>query len=101
MLVLGPEVLLFDDVTSALDPELVGEVLVVMQDLAQGGARMIPVTHEMVFARDVADHVAFIDSGRMLVEGQPGELVVIPENDRLKSFPSRFHGEGNKQDGTA
>ncbi len=99
-LALGPEVLLFDEVTSALDPELVGEVLVVMQDLAQGGATMILVTHEMAFARDVADHVAFMDSGKVIVEGPPGELLVNPENDRLKSFLSRFHGEGNNPDGT-
>ena len=61
---------------------------------------MILVTHEMAFARDVADHVAFMDSGKVIVEGPPGELLVNPENDRLKSFLSRFHGEGNNPDGT-
>ena len=95
-LALNPEVLLFDEVTSALDPELVGEVLVVMQNLAREGATMILVTHEMAFARDVADHVAFMDAGEVIVEGPPSELLVDPENVRLKTFLSRFHGEGQK-----
>ena len=99
-LALNPEVLLFDEVTSALDPELVGEVLVVMQNLAQEGATMILVTHEMAFARDVADHVAFMDTGEVIVEGPPSDLLVNPENVRLKTFLSRFHGEGNKSDRT-
>jgi len=98
-LALGPEVLLFDEVTSALDPELVGEVLVVMQDLAQEGATMILVTHEMAFARDVADHVAFMDSGRLVVEGPPADLLVNPESDRLRTFLARFHGNDGKPDG--
>ena len=86
---------------SALYPQLVGEVLVVMQDLAQGSATMILVTHEMALARDVVDDVAFMDSGTVIVEGSPWELLFNPENDRLKTFLSRFHGEGNKSDGTA
>lgn len=100
-LALDPEVLLFDEVTSALDPELVGEVLVVMQDLAQEGATMILVTHEMAFARDVADHVAFMDAGTVSVQGPPADLLVNPENDRLKTFLARFHGEENKPNSTA
>ena len=98
-LALDPEVLLFDEVTSALDPELVGEVLVVMQDLAQEGATMILVTHEMAFAQDVADHVVFMDAGKVGVEGPPAEILVDPENERLKTFLARFHGETGKAGG--
>jgi ABC-type polar amino acid transport system ATPase subunit len=90
-LALSPEVLLFDEVTSALDPELVGEVLEVMQGLAGEGATMVVVTHEMAFARDVADRVLFMDQGRIEEEGSPAEVLVAPTNPRLRSFLARFH----------
>ena len=90
-LALSPEVLLFDEVTSALDPELVGEVLEVMQALAKDGATMICVTHEMAFARDVADKVVFMDAGEIGAEGTPDEIMVSPANPRLQTFLSRFH----------
>ncbi len=90
-LALSPEVLLFDEVTSALDPELVGEVLEVMRALAAEGATMVVVTHEMAFARDVADRVVFMDQGQIEQEGSPGEVLVSPANPRLKSFLGRFH----------
>lgn len=94
-LALNPEVLLFDEVTSALDPELVGEVLAVMQDLAREGATMVLVTHEMAFARDVADKVVFMDAGQVMQEGSPQEIFVSPENERLRSFLSRFHSQSD------
>ncbi len=90
-LALTPEVLLFDEVTSALDPELVGEVLTVMKDLASDGSTMILVTHEMAFARDVADKILFMDEGQVAVEGTPEELLISPTNVRLKAFISSFH----------
>jgi polar amino acid transport system ATP-binding protein len=90
-LALSPEVLLFDEVTSALDPELVGEVLEVVRQLATEGATMVVVTHEMAFARDVADRVVFMDQGRIEQEGSPDEVLVAPTNPRLKSFLARFH----------
>jgi len=92
-LAMSPEVLLFDEVTSALDPELVGEVLAVMRALAADGATMIVVTHEMAFARDVADRVVFMDQGRIEQEGTAEEVLVSPENPRLRSFLGRFHGD--------
>ena len=91
-LALNPEVLLFDEVTSALDPELVGEVLTVIKDLAHEGSTMILVTHEMAFARDVADKVLFIENGRVTVEGAAEEVLISPTNERLKGFLSHFHG---------
>ena len=91
-LALSPEVLLFDEVTSALDPELVGEVLTVMQHLAAEGATMVLVTHEMAFARDVADRVVFMDAGQIVEQGTPSEILVAPRNERLRAFLSRFHG---------
>lgn len=90
-LALEPEILLFDEVTSALDPELVGEVLDVMHALASEGATMIVVTHEMAFARDVADWVLFMESGKVVEEGPPQEVLVAPKNDRTKSFLARYH----------
>nr|WP_299618937.1 amino acid ABC transporter ATP-binding protein [Pelagibius sp.] len=95
-LALSPEVLLFDEVTSALDPELVGEVLEVMQTLAREGSTMIVVTHEMAFARDVADKVIFMDQGQIEIEGSAQEVMVAPTNPRLKSFLARFHGNGGQ-----
>ncbi|MGI9500958.1 MAG: AAA family ATPase, partial [Geminicoccaceae bacterium] len=90
-LAMSPEVLLFDEVTSALDPELVGEVLEVIRALAADGATMILVTHEMGFARDVADRVVFMDQGRIEQQGSAKEVLVSPENPRLESFLERFH----------
>jgi polar amino acid transport system ATP-binding protein len=85
--------MLFDEVTSALDPELVGEVLNVIKQLAVDGTTMVVVTHEMAFARDVADTVCFMDGGVVGQEGTPEELLVRPQNPRLQAFLSRFLSE--------
>ena len=87
-----PRLVLFDEVTSALDPELVAEVLAVMQDLAKSGMTMIVVSHEMLFVRDVADRVVFMDGGRIVQQGPPKEVFANPESERLRSFLGRFHG---------
>jgi len=84
-LVMEPRLMLFDEPTSALDPELVGEVLAVMKDLALGGMTMVVVTHEMGFAREVGDHLVFMDDGNIVEEGGP-EVLVNPTNDRTKMF---------------
>ncbi|GAA5155391.1 amino acid ABC transporter ATP-binding protein [Microbacterium pseudoresistens] len=84
-----PKVLLFDEPTSALDPELVGEVLAVMKDLARAGMTMIVVTHEMAFAHDVADHVAFMDGGVIVEEGHPRDVLDSPRTERAKDFLNR------------
>jgi polar amino acid transport system ATP-binding protein len=91
-LAMSPEVMLFDEVTSALDPELVGEVLAVMRQLADDGTTMIVVTHEIAFARDVADHVLFMDAGAIAEHGPTDEVLVRPANPRTQAFLSRFHG---------
>lgn len=88
-LAMQPEVMLFDEPTSALDPEMVGEVLEVMKDLAKSGMTMVVVTHEMGFAREVADRVLFMDEGRILEEGTPDAIFNYPQNDRLKEFLSK------------
>lgn len=88
-LAMEPKVLLFDEPTSALDPELVGDVLEVMKDLAKEGMTMIIVTHEMGFAREVADKVVFMDGGYILEEGDPKEVFSNPKHDRTKSFLAR------------
>jgi len=80
--------MLFDEPTSALDPELVGEVLNVMKDLASQGMTMICVTHEMGFAREVADRVVFMYDGKILEEGSPEELFTSPKTDKAKQFLS-------------
>ncbi|NDV28741.1 amino acid ABC transporter ATP-binding protein [Desulfovibrio sp. JC010] len=85
-LALQPKVILFDEPTSALDPELVGEVLEVMQKLAKEGMTMIVVTHEMGFAKEVADRLIFIDEGIIQEEGDPTEVFANPKNPRLKDF---------------
>ena len=85
-LMMSPKVVLFDEVTSALDPELVGEVLNVMRDLAAEGMTMLVVTHEMGFARRVADHVAFIDEGVICEEGPPDQVLVDPQLPRTRQF---------------
>ena len=87
-----PRLLLFDEVTSALDPELVAEVLSVMQGLAESGMTMLLVSHEMMFVRDVSNHVVFLDQGKVAEAGPPSEIFGNPQNDRLKSFLGRFHG---------
>ena len=81
--------MLFDEVTSALDPELVGEVLVVMRDLARSGMTMIVVTHEMQFAREVGDHLIFIDEGRIVEQGKPGDVLDRPKQKRTRRFLRR------------
>jgi len=85
-LALNPKVMLFDEPTSALDPELVGEVLEVMKQLANEGMTMIVVSHEMGFAREVADRVIFIDKGVIEEEGPPEQIFDNPQNERTKAF---------------
>ncbi len=85
-LCMEPEVMLFDEPTSALDPEMVGEVLEVMKSLAKEGMTMVVVTHEMGFAREVADRVIFMDGGKILEEGTPAEIFDSPKCERLQSF---------------
>jgi polar amino acid transport system ATP-binding protein len=85
-LAMDPHVMLFDEVTSALDPELVKEVLDVMRELAREGMTMVVVTHEMGFARDVADRIYFVDEGVVMEEGPPDELLSAPRHERTKRF---------------
>ncbi|MFP3387562.1 amino acid ABC transporter ATP-binding protein [Brevibacillus sp. SIMBA_040] len=85
-LAMNPKIILFDEPTSALDPELVGEVLNVMKDLAQEGMTMVVVTHEMGFAREVADRVIFMDQGYIVEEGNPEEIFRAPKNERTQAF---------------
>lgn len=89
-LAMRPQVMLFDEVTSALDPELVGEVLIVLKALAEDGMTMMLVTHEMAFAKEVADKILFFDDGRIVEEGSPREVLENPKTDRLKQFIQRF-----------
>lgn len=88
-LMMNPEVMLFDEPTSALDPEMVGEVLDVMKELAKQKMTMVVVTHEMGFAREVANRVAFLDGGVLAYESEPKNFFSNPENDRLRSFLSK------------
>lgn len=90
-MMMQPEILLFDEPTSALDPELTGEVLVVMKQLAKENMTMVIVTHEMNFARDIADHVVFMDNGLIAAEGTSSDIFYNNENERLKSFLKSFH----------
>ena len=92
-LAMDPKLMLFDEPTSALDPELVGEVLKVMRDLAEGGMTMIVVTHEMSFAREVADRVVFMDGGVVLEEGPPSVCIDNPQHQRTRTFLSRMRSE--------
>lgn len=85
-LAMEPKTILFDEPTSALDPELVGEVLAVMKQLANDGMTMVVVTHEMGFAKEVADRVIFMDSGMIIEQGTPEEIFENPQNERTKSF---------------
>jgi len=89
-LAMQPELMLFDEVTSALDPELVAEVLEVIRELADGGMTMILATHEMSFARDIADRVCFLDDGRILEEGPPAEIFTAPREPRTQQFLQRI-----------
>jgi len=88
-LMMEPQLMLFDEVTSALDPELVGEVLVVMRDLAQSGMTMVVVTHEMQFAREVGDRLVFMDEGRIVEEGKPADVLSNPREERTRQFLRR------------
>ena len=88
-LAMNPDVILFDEPTSALDPEMVGEVLSVMKELARSGMTMVVVTHEMGFAREVANRVMFINEGVIAEEGTPDEILSNPKSERLKEFLSR------------
>ncbi|MCX4775874.1 amino acid ABC transporter ATP-binding protein [Streptomyces sp. NBC_01264] len=109
---MGPEVMLFDEPTSALDPELVGEVLAVMRVLAGEGMTMMVVTHEMSFAREVADRVVFMDGGVVVEHGPAAQVVGDPRHERTREFLNRIldpaatdapgaRGEGRQQDGDA
>jgi len=90
-LAMEPQLVLFDEVTSALDPELVGEVLGVMRDLARSGMTMVVVSHEMSFVRDVADRVVFMAGGQIVEQGPPAQLFNTPGHDRLRAFLSRVN----------
>ncbi len=89
-LAMKPDVMLFDEPTSALDPEMVGEVLDVMKELAEDGMTMVVVTHEMGFAREVANRILFMDSGSIIEEGTPDEIFNHPQNERTKGFLSKI-----------
>ena len=88
-LAMQPDIMLFDEPTSALDPEMVGEVLSVMKELAEAGMTMVVVTHEMGFAREVANRVMFINEGTIAEEGTPEEVFGAPKSERLQEFLSR------------
>jgi polar amino acid transport system ATP-binding protein len=92
-LAMDPKLMLFDEPTSALDPELVGEVLRVMRQLADDGMTMIVVTHEMSFAREVADRVVFMDGGVVVEQGPPSEVIAKPQHERTKAFLRRMSRE--------
>lgn len=89
-LAMEPKIMLFDEPTSALDPELVGEVLAVMKDLAKEGMTMAVVTHEMGFAREMADRVIFMDEGRIVEEGTPAQIFNTPQHPRTKEFLAKI-----------
>ncbi|WP_051267675.1 amino acid ABC transporter ATP-binding protein [Nakamurella lactea] len=96
---MDPELMLFDEPTSALDPELVGEVLAVMKGLAKEGMTMMVVTHEMAFAKDVADRVVFMDGGYIVEEGTPQQVIGDPQHERTKSFLARVLNPTAVQEG--
>jgi len=93
-LAMDPKIMLFDEVTSALDPELVGEVLAAVQQLARDGMTMVVVTHEMSFARDIADRVCFLDAGVILEEGSPEQIFSAPRETRTQQFLARIVAAG-------
>ncbi|NNM45787.1 amino acid ABC transporter ATP-binding protein [Knoellia koreensis] len=99
-LAMDPKLMLFDEPTSALDPELVGEVLKVMRQLAQDGMTMIVVTHEMSFAREVADRVVFMDGGVVVEQGAPKDVINNPQHERTKSFLRRMRQEEDDAEAT-
>ncbi|HLQ84950.1 MAG TPA: amino acid ABC transporter ATP-binding protein [Salinisphaeraceae bacterium] len=88
-LAMEPQLMLFDEPTSALDPEMIGEVLDVMRELARAGMTMIIVTHEMGFAREVADRVIYVDKGQIIEQGKPADVFDAPQNERTRSFLAR------------
>jgi ABC-type polar amino acid transport system ATPase subunit len=90
-LTMEPKVMLFDEPTSALDPELIGEVLDVMKQLAREGMTMLVVTHEMSFAREVADRVVYMEDGQLIEDGPPAELFDNPKDPRCRQFLERVH----------
>ena len=90
-LAMSPKIMLFDEPTSALDPELVGEVLQVMKELAEEGMTMVIVTHEMNFARDVADRVIFMDDGKIVEDAPPAQFFSAPSHERAKQFYATFY----------
>jgi polar amino acid transport system ATP-binding protein len=94
ILLMRPDVMLLDEVTSALDPELVAEVLDVIRELADGGMTMILATHEMGFARDIAQRVAFLDDGVILEEGPPDRIFTDPQHPRTRQFLQRIIAAG-------
>ncbi len=94
-LCMDPEMMLFDEATSALDPELVGEVLAVMRSLAAAGMTMVVVTHEMGFARRVADRVVFMDEGLVVEDGSPASVLDAPANERTRRFLSQVARAGD------
>ena len=89
-LAMNPDIILFDEPTSALDPEMVGEVLSVMKELAEDGMTMVVVTHEMGFAREVADRIIFMDGGYIVEEGNPKDVITNPQHKRTKEFLSKM-----------
>ncbi|MDO5683836.1 MAG: amino acid ABC transporter ATP-binding protein [Propionibacteriaceae bacterium] len=97
-LAMEPQLMLFDEPTSALDPELVGEVLGVMQRLARDGMTMIVVTHEMGFAREVADRVIFMDDGVVVEQGSPNDVLLNPRQERTKAFLTRVRHEAEARE---
>jgi polar amino acid transport system ATP-binding protein len=90
-LAMDPKIMLFDEITSALDLELVGEVLAAMQQLASDGMTMVVVTHEMSFARDIADLMIFMDAGVIVEEGKPDQLPFAPRTERVRTFLKRYN----------
>ena len=90
-LAMDPKIMLFDEIPSALDPELVGEVLAAMQQLASDGMTMVVVTHEMSFARDIADRIVFMDGGVIVEEGKPDQLLFAPQTERVRAFLRRYN----------
>jgi polar amino acid transport system ATP-binding protein len=90
-LAMDPKIMLFDEITSALDPELVDEVLAAMQQLARDGMTMVVVTHEMSFARDIADLMIFMDAGVIVEEGKPDQLLFAPRTERVRAFLKRYN----------
>jgi polar amino acid transport system ATP-binding protein len=90
-LAMDPKIMLFDEVTSALDPELVGEVLAAMQELARAGMTMVVVTHEMSFARDIADRIVFMDGGVIVEQGKPEQVLFSPATERVRAFLKRYN----------